>query len=276
MKTQEDTSKLYLGIAPVRVITVNPGKDLSEALFNTNLESEPKYLSKREINGNTIPCVRIDFIVKTDPEKTDGIELISKVSFFLSKQYCTTKDGGKVKVIDKYGRTAWVTLEEFSSHSIPLYKNGPAHIDKDYRGCYLGEEEMTFFLKVLLGIPNVVDKKSDGLWTPEDDDEAAYCEARLSNINKLFIGDFKDLNEIISYSPQSRIKVMFGVRTAEDGKKYQTSYTHKFLRLSSDDYSRLADDLANRRSRGAYKNTEFSTDALHELDDPNYRQNRFI
>ena len=262
----EGKKKYYVGIAPVHVIAVNPGKELLEVVFDTKLENTPDYLSKREINGEIIPNVRIDFIVKTNPEKSEGIELTSKVSFFLLQKYCTTKDGKKVKVIDKYGRTAWVTHEEFSSHSIPMYKNGPAHIDKDYRGCYPGEEEVTSFFKTLLGIPSVVEKNSSGAWITDDDSyDSSACECRFANIDKLFSGDYSEIEQVVLFSQFCSIKVMFGVRKDDDGKIHQTTYTHKFLRANSNDYRKLADDLAERKSRGAYKNTEFIADTIHEL-----------
>ena len=270
MMVQEGNTKLYIGIAPVSVLAVNPRKDYLNILFNTSLEKEPEYLSKREINGELVPCVRIDFFVKTVPDLAEGVDLVSKVSFFLIQQFCTTKDGRKVKVIDKYGRTVWVTLDEFASHSIPIYKNGPAQIDRDYRGCYPGEEEITSFLKILLNIPNVPEKNSDSPWMPEDEDDYAHCEARLSNIDKFFTGEFELLNEIISFYPQSRIKVMFGVRTTDEGEKRQTVYNHKFLRASEKNYTKVAEDLSNCKLRGLYYNTEYSTDTIHEFVDSSY------
>ena len=57
---------------------------------------------------------------------------------------------------------------------------------------------------------------------------------------------------------------MFGVRTADDGRQYQTAYTQMFLRNGASDYSRLDSDLQDRKANGAYPSVEFDANPLHE------------
>ena len=255
--------KRYIGVAPVKVLATNPTKSELEALYGTTLEKDVEYTGTQNVDGKDVPYARIDFIVRTDAEKCDGIEMTTKVSYFIRKEYRFNGEKTKVQVIDKYGRTAWVTKEQANAHEIPEYKNGPANLDKDYRPCYVGEEDLTNFIKTYLNIPNV-QKYVNGKW--ELVDNPAECEARLDGIDKFFAGDFKELKEIMSYQPNNKVKVLFGVRTTDDGKQYQAAYTQMVLRNGVTDFSKLDKDLQERKANGAYSTTEFVVTPIHEYN----------
>lgn len=265
VSTEGNSVKRYVGIAPVFVLGVNPSKEELEKLYNTQLENTPEYIGEIEVgeDRHKVPNVRIDFIVKPDAEKCNGIEFTTKVTFFLRKEPRVNKDGSKVQVIDKYGRTAWVTKEQYQNKEIPVYSNGPANIDKDYRACFHGEEELTNFIKAYLNIPNVM-KYVNGKWIMVDNPND--CEARLEHIESYFKGDFSELKEAISFQPNNKVKVLFGVRITDDNKQYQAVYTQMFLKNSINDYSRLDKDLQDRKSAGAYPNTEFNVSDLKEYN----------
>ena len=168
VESKETTEiKRYVGIAPVQIVAINPTKKELETIYNTTIEKEPEYLGGVERDGKNIPYVRIDFIVRTNPDKSNGIEMTTKTSFFIRKMFMTNKDNTKVKVVDKYGRTAWVTQDEFKNKLVPQYANGPARIDNNYRALYAGEEELLAFIKNYLGI-NDVDEYVDGNWRIEE------------------------------------------------------------------------------------------------------------
>ena len=257
--------KRYIGVAPVFVLAVNPSKTELEKLYNTQLENEPVYLGEVEVgeDKHKVQNVRLDFIVKTDAEKCGGIEFTTKVAFFLRKEYRYNRDQTKVQVIDKYGRTAWVTIEQAKAHEIPVYKNGPANIDKDYRPAYHGEEELTNFIKAYLNIPNVM-KYVNNTWVMVDNPED--CEARLENISNYFNSDFKELKDVIALQPNNKVKVLFGVRTTDDNKQYQAVYTQMFLKNNVNDYSKLDANLQERKASGAYPTTEFYVGELKEYN----------
>ena len=122
---------------------------------------------------------------------------------------------------------------------------------------------MTNFIKTYLNIPNV-QKYVDGKWILVDN--PAECEARLDGIDKFFAGDFKELKEIMSYQPNNKVKLMFGVRTSDDGKQYQTAYTQMVLRNGVTDFSKLDKDLQERKAAGAYSTTEFEAVNIHEYN----------
>lgn len=255
----------YIGIAPVFILAVNPNKAQLEKIYGRALEDEPKYImdSKADANGKIYPSVRINFIVKTDPDKSNGIEMTTGVTFFLQKKYIQGSQSGKYKIMDKYGRTAWATKEDIEAKRIPEYKNGPANIDKDYRPLYSGEEELTNFIKNYLNIPEV-EIWADGKFVPNPKYKPEECEARLSYIDKYFTGDFSELSEILSYQPNNKIKLMFGVRTTEDNKQYQSVYTSYTLKNGSSYYEGFKKSLEEKKAAGLFSTTEFKIDELKE------------
>lgn len=259
--TESGEFKRYIGVAPVKVLAVNPTKSEQEKLYNTTLDKDPEYVGNVTVNGKDVQNVRISFVVKTDEEKC-GIDMTTNVTFFLQNAPRMGSQSGKYQIIDKYGRTAWATEEDIKAKQIPVYSNGkPANIDADYRQAYVGEEELTNFIKNYLNIPNV-QKYVDGEWKLVDN--PSECEARLDKIADYFKGNFAELKSIISLQPNNKIKVMFGVRTSEEGKEYQAVYTHMTLKNGVSDYSRLDKDLQEAKQNGAYSTTEFSVCPIKE------------
>lgn len=259
--TEGGVVKRYVGVAPVTILAVNPSKEELEGIYGITLDKAPEYTGIQESGESKTPYARVDFVVKTVAEKCNGINLITKISYFVRKEYRYNRDHTKVQVIDKYGRTAWVTKEQAANHDIPMYANGPANLDRDYRPCFNGEEDLTNFIKAYLVIPNV-QRYVDGKWIMVDN--PSECEARLGEVEKLFEGDFKEIKEIISYQPNNKVKVLFGVRTTDDGKQYQAAYTQKVLTNATTDFSKLDADLADRKNAGAYSTTDFEVVPLKE------------
>lgn len=270
-ESKESNRKLYIGIAPVFVTAVNPNKEILSKFYESDIDEEPVYLGESEVgpdgNKTKVPQVRIDFLVVSDAAKTNGIEMRTKITFFVKKAFRYNRDNTKVQVIDKYGQTAWPTIEEAKAHAIPQYENGPANLDKDYRPAYIGEEELTGFIKAYLNIPNssfsYKDKNTGELVTKtlSNLDDAL---ARLDSIDNYFKGDFKELDSILKLQPKNVVKACFGVRTTDENKQYQAVYTQKFLKNIITDYSKLDADIQGRKAAGSYPTTEFSIEPLHE------------
>lgn len=259
--------KRYTGVGSIFVVGVNPSKSELEKLYDRELDKDPEYITEKD----GVISARIDFIIKTDSAAkcNNGIELTTKLPVFISKEYRFNKDKTKVQVIDKYGRTAWVTKEQAKNHEIPVYGNGkPANIDKDYRPAYVGEEIVTNFLKLFLGIPNV-EKWAKNEETGRREvvglvDNPQDCECRLEHIEDYFKGKFNEIRDAVNLMPNNKIKVLFGVRTTDDGKQYQDVYTRKFLSNAVSVYDKLAEDVQNNKDNGAYPNTEFVIADLQE------------
>lgn len=260
--------KRYIGVASVSILAINPLKEELEKLYNRTLDNNPEYVGSAEVNGKTVPQIKIDFIVKADPEKyldenNQPLDFVSKVSLFLKKEYRYNKDNTKVQVKDKYGRFAWVTIEQAKAHEVPVYANGPANIDKDYVPAYIGEEELIKFLIAYLNIPSC-QKYIDGKWVMNDADKLSDSEAMLEHIDDYFKGDISELRTIIGYQPNNKIKVLFGIKNTDDNKQYQTAYTRMFLKNGVTDYSKLDKDVRQTQESGAMSNQEFDCTELHE------------
>lgn len=262
--TEGGSRKLYVGIGAVKVLGVNPSKKELEDLYGRELEQEPEYVNTVERDGKQVPSVRISFVVTTDPEKNNGIELTTNHVFFLVKNTLKSQEG-KAKVIDKYGRTAWVTAEEYKAKAIPMSKAGsPIQVDSDYRLCYEGEEELTLFLKNLLNIPSVM-VYTNGVWTPNPRVTPTDCEVRLDTIDKILAGDVAELREAISYQPNNVVKVPFGVRNdADRNRQLQTTYTRLCFKNAVTDYSKFEAEITSRKEAGGLSNVEFDAAPLHE------------
>lgn len=262
--TEGSVVKRYIGVGPVFVLGVNPNKAELEKLYDIELENAPEYLTETEIGQEgakvKVPQVRIDFIVQTDPEKCGGIDMKTKVSFFLAKEVRYNRDGTKVQVINKYGETTWLPIENAKAGTVPesLSWFEPA----DFRPALIGEEELTGFIKAYLNIPNKSYRKKNG--EVVEISNKADAEARLDKVQDYFKGDFSELRNVIALQPKNKVKCMFGVRTTDEGKQYQAVYTQKFLKNNVTDYSKLDEEMQERKANGAYPSTEFSVCDLKE------------
>lgn len=248
----------YVGVASCFVLAVNPDKKKLEELYQTTLDKDPEYIKKKEGEQD---AVIINFIVKTDDANYPA--MTTKVSFYLRNEGRFNKDKTKVQVIDKYGRTCWVGIEDAKNRVIPMYANGPANIDADYRPCFYGEENLTNFIKTWLNIPNVM-SYIDGKWVENPDVNPEDCECRLDNIKEYFKGNFKELQGIISLLPNNKIKILFGVKNTSDNKQYQDCFIDMFLKPSITSYDRLEKVLTERKNNGGYADTEFEVCDLKE------------
>lgn len=262
VSTDAPVVKRYIGIAPVKVLAICPTKAELEKIYpNRDIDAEPTYVGEEEVDGQKIETARIDFIVEYKSKESDD-SFISKISFFL-KNKVTKSTSGKIQIIDKYGATAWVTPAEFEAKSIPMYSNGPANIDPDYRACYPGEEYLTSFLKEYLVIPNRLMYKNKA-WVANTTVDPAECEVRLDHIADYFKGNFAEIRAVATFQPNNEVKVMFGIKTTDEGKQYQDVFMQKFLRNSASNYSYIDAALQERKQAGGYSHTEFEAVAVHE------------
>lgn len=260
--------KKYIGVAPVSILAINPTQKELEKIYGTQVK-EVNYLSEVDSKDKSskVKQVRIDFIVQTDKESC-GVEIKNKISFFINDELMYNKDKTKVQVIDKYSRTAWVTVEDAKEHKIPVYSNGPAKIDSDYRPLYIGEENLVKFIRVFLGIndKDYFDKNAN-VWKSREGDDASLCEGILEHVKDYFSGNVSEIKEYIGYQPNNKIEVLFGIKNS-NGAQYQTIYNNQFVRYykSTNDnkYNNLKKNLEERKAAGAYSTTDFEVCPLKE------------
>ena len=265
--------KRYIGVCPVFVKAVNPNKAEHEKLFNTTLEEAPVYIQdKEDAEGNSYKNVRISVVMQPDIEKI-GFEMpLVTMPLFITNQKQFGAKSGKYQVVDKYGRFAWATEAEISAKEIPTNSNGKkADISNDYRIAYVGEEDLTNFIRVFLCIPSITKwDNNEKCMVPNTDVKPEECECRLDieTFEKFFKGDFSEIKDILGFQPTNKVKVCLGVRTDANGKLFQSVYTKKFISNAATNYSSLDKalqaDIAYATTHNKALSTEYSAKAVHE------------
>ena len=272
--------KRYIGVCPVFVKAVNPNKEEHEKLFNTTLEEAPVYVQDKEDNeGNTYKNVRISVVLQPDV-KTIGFDMpLVTMPIFVSNQKVYGATSGKYKVVDKYGRFTWATESEIQSKTTPTYTDKKTGETKKFdidmtsaRISYVGEEELTDFIRTFLCIPTVTvwnDTERTNVPNPNATPEECECRLETETFEKFFKGDFSDIKDILGFQPTNKVKVCLGVRTdASSGKMFQSVYTKKFLSNAASNYkgmaNKLQEDIDYAMNRGKTLNTEYSADPVDE------------
>lgn len=266
--------KQYVGVGSFRVLGVNPTKEELSKFYGRDMQNEPEYLTeKQDEEGKPYKQMRFTFMVQADdptiinPENKQTLKtnaaltepFKTTVTFFVDSRYMYNRDKTKIQVVDKYARTAWCTIEQAKNRQIPVYANGPAKLDKDYRPMYRGEEQLTSFILNYLNVtPIETYNKNTGEWItnphPED------CEGRLADVQKFFKGDISEIKEYCKMIPTNCIKLLVGVRTDNEGKEHSTVYTRVTLRNGSTAYNYLMNDIKDRKAAGALQNDVYSDD----------------
>lgn len=266
-KTKEVSSessdfKRYVGIGSSFVLAVNPDKKTLDELTGYESQSDPEYIGSDD-NGQ---YARVTFIVRTDPNVNNGIEITNRVMFTLRNTPAYNRDKTKVQVIDDYGNTTWTSVDDAKAGKKILTAAGnPARIADKYRMARVGEADLVAFLKIYLGVGDVFNY-ANGSWIIKEN-TADYL-FKLEKINDYFKGDFSELKEALALQPNSKIKLLYGVRTTDDGKQYQSVATRSELMLrnnaNSNALARLEKALADAKAAGSYATTEYKVQDLQE------------
>lgn len=265
-KTQESTEsgggfKRYIGVGSSFIKAVNPHKAELDALLGYESQSEPEYVK----DGDSGKEVQLSFIVASDPESCNGIDIKNRMNITMRLAPAYSKDGTKVQVIDDYGNHTWVNVEDAKAGKAILLSNGnPQKIDVKYRMACVGECDLVDLLKAYLCVPDAFDYVN-GVWVKKEN--ASEYLFKLEHIKDYFNGDFSELRDAIALQPNNKVKLLYGVRTS-DGKQYQTIATKGDLILrnsaGSSSLTRLEKNLASAKQGGAYSTTEFRVCELQE------------
>ena len=267
-KTQESKEtqefKKYVGVASSFVVAVNPTKKELENIYGHEIANDPEYVVDTD-NGKE---ARIRFIVKSDPKTNNNIEIINNVMFILRNTPAYNKDHTKVQVIDKYGNTTWANAEDAKAGKHLLSGNGnELKLDSSYHIACVGEVDLITFLKVYLGVGEAFNYVNNS-WVKKDNaDDYLFS---LEHIKDYFKGDFSEIKEAIALQPNNKIKLLYGVRTTDDGKQYQTVASRSTMFLynnaGSKAYEKLEKELTNAKDNGSYSTTEFKVQELAEYN----------
>lgn len=265
-KTQESKEttgfKRYVGVASSFVIAVNPTKKELENIYDREIANDPEYIVDTD-NGKE---ARITFIVKTDPKTNNGIEMVNRAMFTLRNAPAYSNDKTKVQVIDKYGNVTWANTEDAKAGKKLYSANGKElKIDSSYRMACVGEADLIGFLKAYLCVGDAFNYVNDS-WVKKDNaDDFLFS---LEHIKDYFKGDFSEIKDAIALQPNNKVKLLYGVRTIDEGKQYQTIATRFGMVLHNNAGSkaleRLERDLNYAKDNGSYATTEFKVQELSE------------
>lgn len=256
--------KRYIGYGSTHVVAVNPKKAELDNLMGYDSQSDPEYIGSDD-NGK---WARVTFIVKTDPEANNGIEITSRLSFTLYNTPAYSKDNTKVQVIDDYGNSTWATVEDAKVGNKLMSSNGKElKIANKYRMACRGEADLVAFLKTYLCVDDAFNYVN-GTWTLKDN--ADDYKFALEHISDYFKGDFSEVKDAIALQPNNKIKLLYGVHTTDEGKQYQTIATKDRLILrnsaGSKAFEKAEKELVNIKQGGGYATTEFKVQELAEYD----------
>lgn len=256
--------KRYIGVASSHVLAVNPTKKELDELRGFESQTEPEYIREGE-NGKE---AHINFLVKTDAEANNGIELISQLMFTLRQAPAYNRDETKVQVIDQYGNTTWANAEDAKAGKKLLSADGKElKIDSKYRMACVGEADLVGFLKKYLCVQDAFNYVN-GSWILKDNPQDYVFG--LEHIKDYFTGNFSELKDALKLQPNNKIKLLYGVRTTDDGKQYQAVAGREDLILANNAGSnallKLEKRLAEMKSNGSFPNTEFRVCELQEYN----------
>ena len=225
--TENYNVQLYKGIAAVHVLAVNPtSKELKQYGFEPPFE--PVYLKNyTDDEGKEHKYMNLRLLcVIDDIEDKPVVSLY----FRLRPELQLSKEGAKVRVLDKYGNNAWLSKEDFKNKTVP--DNIKDNIDSEFFPCRGGEAELIAFMHKYLGVPP---------YQTYDRDSETYVhnpkagEIMFENWNKIFEGDVSEIREAFNREPGNLVRVLLGVRTEEDNKQYQSficeasTYNNSFI-----------------------------------------------
>jgi len=258
--------KLYTGIAPVTVLAVNPTASELSKIYGRTVEKVADYTGK---DKNGLDYARVDIIVQVSKEFNNDAP-ISKLSFFMRPTPQKNAAGTKVKVINDYGQTSWVTKEILEEKGVPQANDGTELTGflMPYRPSMVGEEELVKFVIAYLSINNMR-KMQDNVMVNKTGDELKECLAGFSadEIKKITKGNVAPLKDILGLRPGNFVKVMFTVTTNNDNKKYQNILNSFFAK--GKDFgcqSRFETHMNGQKDR--LSNVEYSIDFKEFVETP--------
>jgi hypothetical protein len=201
------SKKLYMGIAPIQIIMVNPSVSQLAEFYNTDVDKikDPSYVKDGEV-----PSTRLDFYYTNHPDFDKQFK--GKFSIFVQGNTRESK-AGKKQYIDAFTRTSWSNnLSELSA----AQENVKDFLRLDMstvREAKPGEETIYNLLKAY---GNIVPKTK---------------ALELNDFKQLIKGNGKELQDFFNHfnGKGDGVNVMMGIKDA----KYQDIYTGVFMPLKS-------------------------------------------
>jgi len=195
---------LYTGIAPVRVVAVNP--NLGElASVGVNLKNEPTYdVSMGDKTGKIVFWIH-----------NEQFGFSTRFDILVGNQHRAESSTGKFQITNKYGQVTWATDPD----------SAPDWFKKDgVRRMYPGEETLINFIKAWANIPN------EG-------------ECSFDTIDDIVKGNVEELKSLVTALKDNKLRVLLGVKDAKYQSVYTRHFgrlkpqrDQLFVRALNDSY----------------------------------------
>lgn len=248
--TEGNSFPVYTGVVPMKIIAINPNKKELEAIYGRPFENDPEYIGVDPKTG--IKRLRIDFIGKTIPEKCNGVEMITRITTWLNDAVQYNADKTKVKVINPYGQTAWLTKEEFKEKRLPDGIPASLFLMEDPRPCLIGEERLMKIIQAAVNIPRVVADFATGELIKNKADASCRFDTIKDMVGK---GNIAELKSTI---PAMKLfKMGAGARITDDNRIYQDWFLDYPMKGGVNDMKYYDAALKRAKSNGGYANTNF-------------------
>lgn len=217
IRTNQFDNQLYVGLAEVEVIAINPDVEEYKELLGIELKEESKateYIGESK-DGNT--TVRVDIWVQR--KLKEGKTKKDKITFFLEDKQRENKDETKKQYINTLGSCSWAS----DPNDLPGW-----FAKRDYRVAFNGEEDLYNCIRTWLGN---LDYRAD--------ETTIQMEWK-----RLMKGDLRELKALIGGEYATKFVALYTVKTVDkDGevKEYQSIYNKAFLPSYSLKNFRLVD-----------------------------------
>jgi len=199
-----NSKKLFTGIAPIKIVAVNPTREQIAALYDVDVDKvkEPNYFTE--------DSTRIDFFYKN--HDSISTSLLGKFALFVSGQKRVSQSG-KTQYIDNHSKVTWAdSLGDLSERNSKLADYNKLKLD-NVREALRGEEDLYNLLRSYGNI---------------DTNNSALM---LDDIKAVIKGNVKELRDFFEFfnKKEGGVKVLMGVK---DGQ-YQDVWNSLFLSLNA-------------------------------------------
>ena len=248
-KKTDYVKELYVGLASVKVVALNPTRaELNKLLGITEGEEkeEFKYLDEDK-DGNT--RLRLAFWLYDEENDKYLVQSIN-----LTDEERISKDGKKVQIVNSTCETSWVPLAEDSKGELTgeveesliqdwfiNFTNKDKHLigEKKWRKALRGEEELVNFLRAWLNME----------WFDPDTEI-------MVDTQKLFKENLKELKGVVGNTEYTNeFVVLVGVKTDEKDstRKYQEICNKAYLPAHFIQYIKAGNKMPSDYARRTWK-----------------------
>lgn len=267
------STQKYIGICPMFIEYVNPSVEDYADIWERRLDQGAvQYMGTAQDpdGGGDVRTMTVRFICAPDTSVVPDIKTKHfTLNFILENRLVRNNDKTKIKVIDKFGRTAWLFIDDVQKHIVPLRNGFPIRLDAVYRPATAGEDRLTEFIKAFMNIPDIdIWDRERRIFVPDPRMKEEDCECRIDSLTKIINnGDVSEIRDAVLSRKDNKVKVCLGVRHMPDGTVRQTIFKQCFVRGDSTNHMVFKKAIDNyetyMRSNGRPLTDEYSTEHAH-------------